>query len=157
MTFESLNIPLISVSSQRSVVKNNHAANNCENFICFAYWTIFNKCRSRWVDRFRLAIIKVSLYSIDIQTFQLETDEDCFSPSINQSGICIHYDECLTDHKLKNLKICSFAGRIPIVCCPVSVSSTHQNLKTTTNSRRISEISKKIVIIYSEKFWLVIF
>lgn len=52
-------------------------------------------------------------------SFELRTDDKCLSSLTNSEGVCVEPHSCdyYEEHR-NNLNICSFNGRIPIVCCP---------------------------------------
>lgn len=77
--------------------------------------------------------------------FDLRVNEDCSSHLNDQEGICMDAKNCIEYKTKRNmLYICSFKGRVPIVCCPkqkLSVLNTRD-----VNKKRISAKSKDFQI-----------
>jgi hypothetical protein len=93
-----------------------------------------------------LRVIQISSCSIllaDYKTFHLEINDPCYSPAIDQNGTCMHLNNCKMIKQVKGLQICSFQGRVPIICCPEINNLTNQKLKAGTGLMRTSETSKK--------------
>lgn len=59
-----------------------------------------------------------------VSSFDLQLDDQCRSEYLDTDGICVLPEKCehFAEHK-NELKICSFKGRIPVVCCPKATSS----------------------------------
>lgn len=61
-----------------------------------------------------------SLLSVSFcfQVFDKDINSRCSSEFTGDDGICLEAKDCAVFQKSRNqLKICSFNGRIPIVCC----------------------------------------
>lgn len=70
------------------------------------------------------------------EAFDKEINSQCSSNFTGDNGICLEAKDCPDFQKFKKqLKICSFIRRVPIVCCP-------RQLKFREGQKRISAISK---------------
>jgi len=73
--------------------------------------------------------------------FDLPENDSCPSHVSGQYGICLEAPKCKSFKTERHkLGICSFNGRIPIVCCPENQNSGTKIANTKV--KRISAISK---------------
>lgn len=74
-----------------------------------------------------------------LRSLDKELDEPCVNSRSKLAGICTKYNDC--DHEnVRKLSICSYAGRIPVVCCP-SQETVEQ--PAVIIARRVSDLSKQ--------------
>lgn len=73
--------------------------------------------------------------------FELRENENCTPHVAGVNGTCLDARKCESFQTDKNkMKICSFNGKIPIVCCPVRVATPVK--VGSTPVKRISARSK---------------
>ena len=91
------------------------------------------------MKRFITIILFISLLNIATALLDLSENASCPSHVSGQDGICLQASKCEAFKTERNkLGICSFNGRIPIVCCPKQQGTKTADIKV----RRISAISK---------------
>lgn len=74
-----------------------------------------------------------------VKSFDLQENDVCRSEYLNADGICVRPEQCehFAEHK-NELKICSFDGKVPVVCCPA--------MKTTKLRRSAMSMFKNICV-----------
>lgn len=83
----------------------------------------------------------LSILNFGAALFDLPENTNCPSHVSGQDGICLQATKCEAFKTERNkLGICSFNGRIPIVCCPKQQLSSMKVLDM--EKRRISSLSK---------------
>lgn len=67
--------------------------------------------------------------------FDLQVNDVCRSEYLNADGICIRPEKCehFAEHR-KELKICAFDGKVPLVCCPKVKSTKKRRSEISTSS-----------------------
>lgn len=81
--------------------------------------------------------------AVFVNSFELQVNDECRSDYLNTDGVCVRPERCehFAEHK-NELTICSFDGRVPVVCCPGS--------KGTTSKPRRSGISMTVKNLHRE-------
>ena len=84
-----------------------------------------------------LFILKLSAAFIN---FDRELNSQCKSSFTGADGVCLEAKNCPSFKSNRNdLKICSFKGRVPIVCCPQSLSFRDEKARISARSKNSLE------------------
>lgn len=85
--------------------------------------------------KFLIVFVLILKLSEAFITFDRELNSQCKS-STTADGICVEAKNCPSfKSNPRGLKICSFKGRVPIVCCPQSLSFREEKTRISAKSK----------------------
>lgn len=57
--------------------------------------------------------------SIGLQVYDLRENDPCTVRSTNETGVCLHLDNCSYNVKLNISNVCGFKEKESLICCPI--------------------------------------